>query len=457
MDKSLLSVGLDVGSTTTQLIVSRLHIANRASSFAVPQMEITRREILYKSPVSFTPLQGQDLVDGARLRALVDGEYQAAGLDRKQVDTGAIIITGETGRKENAETVLHSLADHAGDFVVATAGPHLESVLAAKGARADRFSAESGKTVLHMDIGGGTANLALIRGGQIVATGCLNVGGRLVRLDERGAVCYRSPVLNEIFPFECGQIPPAAALQTLCNTLVQALEMAVGLRATTSLLSTLWTSEAGTAWEPPTDVECFSFSGGVAECMAQAFAPFAFGDIGVLLGKALRESRLCRGEFRLAEESIRATVIGAGCHTAQLSGSTVFYQNIPFPLKNLPVITVTAEEQEQESLADLLRQRARMHPGPVLIALPGFPATSYGQIAALAERLSRIDAQEPLLLAMEADMAKALGQALALRLGSHRPILCMDQLQVNAQCYADIGAPVDHALPVVIKTLILEN
>ena len=75
----LLSVGLDVGTTTTQLVVSRLTAENRASTFAVPHMEITARQVVYQSPVYFTPLLGVDRVDGEGIRALLAREYRAAG------------------------------------------------------------------------------------------------------------------------------------------------------------------------------------------------------------------------------------------------------------------------------------------------------------------------------------------------------------------------------------------
>ena len=180
MPETLLSVGLDVGTTSTQLIVSRLAIENRAGSFSVPEMDITRRQVLYKGQVHFTPLLDEAIVDAQALRKLVDEEYLRAGIRREDVDTGAIIITGETSRKENARAVLSQLSGYAGDFVVATAGPDLESVLAAKGAGAVALSRDRGETVLHMVIGGGTSNLSLIRDGKIEKTGCLNVGGRLI-------------------------------------------------------------------------------------------------------------------------------------------------------------------------------------------------------------------------------------------------------------------------------------
>jgi len=143
----LTSVGIDVGTTSTQLVVSRLRVENRASEFAGPEMVIANREIIYRSPVHFTPLVEGKLVDGRKIKEIVEREYQNAGISRGKVDTGAVIVTGETSRRENARTVLAALSEYAGDFVVATAGPDLESVLAAKGSGAVERSRDTGKTV----------------------------------------------------------------------------------------------------------------------------------------------------------------------------------------------------------------------------------------------------------------------------------------------------------------------
>ena len=145
MSEVLLSVGLDVGTTSSQMVLSELTVENRAGSLAVPEMEIAQRKILYKSPIHFTPLLDGDRVDGEKLREIVDSEYEKAGIRKPEVDTGAIIITGETSRKENARTELEQLSGYAGDFVVATAGPALESVLAAKGAGAVEYGKKPGK------------------------------------------------------------------------------------------------------------------------------------------------------------------------------------------------------------------------------------------------------------------------------------------------------------------------
>ena len=450
MDKQLLSVGLDVGTTSTQMVLSRLTVVNRASSFSVPKMEITRREILYKSPVHFTPLSSANLVDGVALRYLVEREYAAAGITRKDVDTGAVIVTGETSRKENARTVLAELSSLAGDFVVATAGPDLESILAARGAGA--FERSKGRRVLHMDIGGGTSNLCLIEDEKVLATGCLNVGGRLLKLNETGRITYRSPVLEGITELDVGDRPTEEQLGQLADTLTSALEMAAGLRSPTELLCKLTTAETGRSWEVPTDV-IPSFSGGVADCIAKDHDLLSFGDIGPVLGRAIRGSALCRGEYFLGEETIRATVIGAGCHSVALSGSTVFYQNICFPMKNIPV--VTGENPDSgEAVRRLLESREEDR---VFLALPGYGSPSYETVKSLARHLAAGFGDRDVFVCLEGDCAKALGQCLRLLLPEDRPCICMDGLSLGGESYLDVGAPVGPALPVVIKTLVLSN
>ena len=443
MSEKLLSVGLDVGTTSTQMILSELTVDNRAGSFAVPEMEIGERKILYKSPIHFTPLIRGELVDGDGIRAIVDAEYEKAGIVKDQVDTGAIIITGETSRKENARVVLDALSDYAGEFVVATAGPDLESILAAKGSGAVEFSERTGKTVLHMDIGGGTSNLALIENGKITATTCLNVGGRLLKMDAGGRTQYVSPVLEGLFSQRIGDYVNQEAVQELAKILVQALEMAAGLRKRTELFENLRTAEAGAAWPEVPAGTVISFSGGVADCIETEQPWLAFGDMGPELGRAIRESRLCRGEYVLGEETIRATVIGAGCHSAQLSGSTVFLQNMELPLKNLPVVESAAE------LAAL--------DGPGVLAIPGIRSPKYEQVAELAGKAAAEFGNRPVLLALQEDMAKALGQQIALRRGKDAQVLCIDRVKLKAGDYLDVGTPVGPALPVVIKTLILSR
>ena len=452
MSESLYSVGLDVGTTSTQMILSKLTVENKASAFAVPEMAITGRRILYESAVHFTPLKSENLVDGQALRQLVLQEYDRAGIVPSQVDTGAVIITGETSRKENAAEVLESLSALAGEFVVATAGPHLESVLAAKGAGAVDYSAESGKTVLHMDIGGGTSNLALIQSGKIVQTGCLNVGGRLIKLREDGVITYVSPVLQPLTDLQVGQKPTQMALEEVCRLLCQVLEMAAGRLPVTPLLKELGTRETESDWVIPAEPVTVSFSGGVADCIEKDHPPFAFGDIGVLLGRQIGGSSLCSGGYVTAKQTIRATVIGAGCHSTQLSGSTVFCRNAKLPKKNMQVIPISRQEDAAAIAAKLSAAETE-----AVLALEGYSAPNYQQVAALAEKLAQAAGGRALYVCLQQDMAKALGQCLSLLLPPHTPCICLDKLSFGQESYLDIGLPVGPCYPVVIKTLVLSN
>ena len=441
MSEKLISLGLDVGTTSTQMVLSELTIENLAGSFAVPEMEIRERKILYKSPVYFTPLVQGELVDGEKIREIVDKEYEKAGISKGNVDTGAIIITGETSRKENARSVLEALSQYAGEFVEATAGPDLESVLAAQGAGAVDFSARTGKRVLHMDIGGGTSNLALIENGKITATTCLNVGGRLVKMDGDGRILYISPVLEGLFGKKVGEVANRGEVQELAEKLTQALEMVGGLREKTELLPKLRTKEVEGLWPEVPKGTIISFSGGVADCIESEKSWLEFGDIGPELGRKIRESHLCQEAYMLGTETIRATVIGAGCHSAQLSGSTVFYQNVAFPLKNLPVV------ESVEALTGL--------DGPGVLVVSG-EALDFAGIRDLAKNLTT-EVKTPVYVAASGDMAKALGVQIALRLGEQAEILCIDRVRLKEGDYLDVGAPVGPALPVVVKTLILSR
>lgn len=428
-------MGLDVGTTSTQLIVSRLEVRNRASDFAVPEWAIVSRRIVYQSPVHFTPLLDESHVDGEGLRALLFEEYAKAGITREQVDTGAVIVTGETSRKENAREVTRALSDFAGDFVVATAGPDLESALAARGSGAVAYSEKTGKTLLHMDIGGGTANLALIESGEIVATGCLNVGGRLVKFREDGGIRYVSPVLKELWD--------GKDVEALCAELSKVLEAAAGL-GEHPWLEALTTP--GTRRLPLNRGEVIpSFSGGVADCIRRDYPPRVFGDIGPSLGKRIREGRLCSGEYYLGEQTIRATVIGAGCHSAMLSGSTVFCRNVGLPLKNLR--TARLEDRPWEGEQDM----------PWVLAIPGEAPPDYGSLSRLAQTLAEKLGNREIRLCLEGDYAQALGQRLALLLGKDAKILCIDRVRLPEGSYLDVGQPLGPAFPVVVKTLIFSG
>ena len=451
MGKTLKSLGLDLGTTTTQLVISELEVENRAPGFTVPRMEIGKRRVLYQSPIHFTPLISGELVDGEDLSELLEREMSKAGVKSEDLDTGAVIVTGETSRKENAETVTRALASAAGKFVVATAGPDLESVLAARGAGAAELSEILGKTVIHLDIGGGTANLALCREGNAEPAGCLNVGGRLVQCDPDGTVTWVSPAVGGITEIRVGERLTEEKAMAFARRLGQALEEALGFREETDLSRKLRTPGAV---KIPLPKGIVSFSGGVADCIEKEMPWLAYGDIGPLLGRAIRESALCRGSYRLGTNTIRATVIGAGCHSVQLSGSTVFLKQEKLPLKDRSVAVLTEEEQNRKNLAELVFQRLE---GKDILFLPGWVSPDYETLCRLADDLVRGFGNRPCRVVLEQDMAKALGVALQLRLPKDREILCLDGLWIPRDSYLDVGEPVGPAVTAVVKTLAFEK
>ena len=474
--EQLLSVGIDIGTSTTQLVISRLTLENRAGPFSVPRIAIGEKEVLYRSAIHFTPLLSETAIDAEGVRAIVAEEYRKSGFRQADISTGAVIITGETARKENARQVLAALSDFAGDFVVATAGPDLESILAARGAGMDEYSKEHHEKILHFDIGGGTSNLAFYENGALTATGCLDVGGRLIKT-ERGRITYVSPALERLGMSVSGVPIPRVGdraeesiLEPVVSALTRALEQAAGLIPPDSLLEALMTRD--TTWTPPDGVDGVSFSGGVADCIwSPPEDAFAYGDIGVLLGRAIAASPAFRraGIVRGAE-TIRATVVGAGSHSTQVSGSTIFYRNVEFPLKNLPVLRLTEDEERSgDALASALRDKAGWFADQggmtqIALSLRGEPNPAYGRIRDLARGIQ--SGMEPLLergmfpvIAVERDMAKVLGQTLWPMLGAEGALLCLDGVSAGSGDYLDIGAPVagGAVLPVVVKTLAFQS
>ncbi len=169
----LRSVGIDLGTTTSQVIFSELEIVNTAGPTSVPHYEFSRRDILYVSPVIFTPFADDGQVEVRALDVFIRQQYELAGLTVKEVESGAIIITGETSKVRNARDTVMTLAAGLGDFVVATAGPHLESVIAGRGSGAGAYSGQNAARVLNIDVGGGTSNYAVFEGGRVIDTACL--------------------------------------------------------------------------------------------------------------------------------------------------------------------------------------------------------------------------------------------------------------------------------------------
>ncbi|MGC1300762.1 MAG: ethanolamine ammonia-lyase reactivating factor EutA, partial [Caulobacteraceae bacterium] len=189
---SLTSVGVDIGSSGTQVIFSRINLRRPGEDLS-SRYVVVSREALYMSPVALTPFESELRIAEQGLGRIIDEAFAAAGLTREDVDTGAVILTGEALRRENAEIISTVLSEHAGEFVCATAGHHMESTLAAYGSGAAQASAEQGLRILNVDIGGGTTKLAVVEGGRVTATAAVHIGGRLQVVDADGVIVRLDP------------------------------------------------------------------------------------------------------------------------------------------------------------------------------------------------------------------------------------------------------------------------
>lgn len=474
----LCSVGIDIGTSTTQLIFSRLGVENTAGYFSIPRAEIVEKKVFYRSPIMDTPLVDERHIDGAALRYLIEQTYADADVVPAQVQTGAVVITGETARRENARTVLEQISSLAGDFVVSTAGPDLESILAGQGSSAQQYSRDHNTVVANLDIGGGTTNIAVFDSGSVIACGCLDIGGRQVSLTADGKihiVCNGARRIAEALrlPVIPGQPADPEALTLLCSKMNELLEQLLGLMPPSDLLGRLATP-GSTPFSLPAHrpIRYLSFSGGVADCILRPPPdPFTYHDIGVLLGREIRRGRLF-GRFQIlsAAETIGATVVGAGTYTTRLSGSTIAYDSGLFPLKNIPVLRLSAE-QESALLSGndrVLREQAvwfmQQNDCPLfLLALEGLADPTYAQLDTLASAIAAglgtaLPEGQPLLVLSHRDMAKALGQLLRQK-AAGRPVIAIDGIEIGSGQFIDLGMPVLNgmAVPAIVKTLIFES
>lgn len=473
-EEKVLSVGIDLGTSTTQMIISELSIQNMASAFTIPRITITDKKVIFRSDIMFTPIFSNNLIDVEKIKDFVSRQYLSAGIGKDDIQIGAVIITGETARKENSSKVLEALSGYAGDFVVATAGPDLESIIAGRGAGAQSHSKEHHNTVVNLDIGGGTTNLAVFYDGEVTDTGCLDIGGRLIKVDKTThKITYLAPKIKEIIAKEQlrlqeGQEVTPQDLQPIISIMVTLLENSVGIGPISPYYDLIITNK-GLAHAR--DIEALSFSGGVADCIEQdnRLDPFMYGDIGLLLGKALKES-LIMSKMNVIKsiETIRATVVGAGAHTAEISGSTITYIEEVLPIKNSPILKLSHQDElgDEHAISEAIAKKMEWYQlenefQAIALGIEGESNPTFNRVQEYAKGIvkgltSMIQRNETLVIIVQQDMAKSLGQCLFGLLPKGYPFVCIDSVRVENGDYIDIGKPVaaGSVLPVVVKTLI---
>lgn len=460
----LRSVGVDIGSSTSHVLFSELTLERQGKRLS-SRYEVVDRHITHRLPVILTPYSQPERVDAEALERFVADSYARAGVDREEVDTGAVITTGEAARKENAPAIVELFARDAGKFVCASAGPHLESMLAAHGSGAAQLSLERGEEVLNVDIGGGSTKLALCRGGGVVETAALRVGARILAW-EAGGRLHRVEEIGARLLREAGGDPRVGAgvsagqLDAVGRTIAAVIAEAIagGYDADDE---EIWMTDALRTRGP---FDTVVFSGGVAEYV-YGRERREFGDLGPRLGRELLER--CRGvEVLASQEGIRATCIGAAQYTIQVSGNTIFLSDPDMlPVRNVPVAAVpVVETASAELVAEAVRRSlARLdaeREGVVALAVEWPHGTDHASLTALcqgiATALGRKDGSAPVLVVLDVDVANVVGRLLRDECDVHAPIVCIDEVELRELDYVDLGAllPDQHVVPLVVKSLV---
>ena len=369
--------------------------------------------------------------------------------------------------------MLKSLSDFAGDFVVSAAGPDMESLIAGKGSGAWQYSMDHHCRVANLDIGGGTTNVVLFEDGETLARGCLDIGGRLICMNPQGIITKVSPAaavmaqaagVSVSVGDRCDELKLTAVTRQMAAALNAYL--GVGTKDIDAILRQIKTP-GSSDFPVPEKVQAVFFSGGVADLIYHESADtWAYGDIGVLLGRAIRESRLFT-DFQKMEpgETIRATVVGAGTYTTTISGSTITYSGDIFPLKNIPVIKLDEELQETcfAGETEPVIRRIQWVLGQndaerFILAMPGKRDPGYTEMkraaAAIRQIMDRVQPPgEPILLVIESDIAKAMGQMIRQQPDLKRQVVAIDSIHVEDGEYVDMGKPMMNGMviPVVVK------
>lgn len=470
----LRTVGIDVGSSTSHLLISRLRLMRQNQTLS-SRFAVAEREILYASPILLTPYIEGNRIDAAALADFIADGFKAAEIDPEDIDTGAVILTGEAIKRENARAIADVFAADTGKFVCASAGHNFEAILSAYGSGAVRQARITGRSILNVDIGGGTSKLTMIDRGRILGTATINVGGRLLAFDTELRLTRMEDaariVADELgLSLEVGRIVRRADLALVAGRLADALLEAVRGAVLGPLASKLMlTPELAR----PVAFDVLTFSGGVAEYL-YGHESRDFGDIAQLLAAAVQERIDAAGLQSFVRESaqrIRATVIGAAQFTVQVSGSTI-HVSAPdlLPLRNLQVVRPTMPRQPTPgTLAASIRTalgRFDVLDGDRAVALmfewSGDP--SYRWVRWFTEELrsalpQTLDRRLPLVMVFDRDVGKLLGSVVEDELAADRLVVSVDGLQLREFEYIDIGKVLQPSgsVPVAIKSLLFPH
>jgi ethanolamine utilization protein EutA len=465
----ILSVGVDVGSSTSHLVFSNL-LLKRDEDSVTRRFNIEERNIIYEGRITNTPLLDDNTIDIDKLTDFFAEEYTLAGIDPADIQTGAVIVTGESARKQNAKQIAAALSNDAGKFVAATAGPNFESLIAAMGSGAASRSRNENKTILSCDIGGGTSNIAITRNGETYSTSCISVGGRLLGVDPGGKIWRIDPPAAMVMAhlglkYSIGDKISKKDIESIAAKFAEVLLEVVSGPADSQLARQLMQTED---LDFSGNIDEYAFSGGVAELIYGGLTNFS--DIGHILADKIKllTPKLKAPVVELPNK-IRATVIGAGAYSLSISGCSGFKDDqVTFPLRNIPVLRVDIDQSRlsMEHVAAQINtsfKRFDLREGDETIALyfKNPVRNSYPQLELFAQSIeaalsNTIENDRPVILIFETDIACSVGNVIRRETDLKTNLLALDELKIKEGDWIDIGEPLvgDQVYPVTVKSLV---
>jgi ethanolamine utilization protein EutA len=464
----LTSVGVDIGSSTSHLVFSRLELTLEGSRYRV-----TKRDILNESQILLTPYVDDTRIDVEALETFINDQYKTAKIRREDVDTGALILTGVAVRRRNARAIAELFAQEAGKFVAVSAGDGLEATMAAHGSGAVAHSQKMGGVVLNIDIGGGTSKFAICNNGKVQEVSAIDIGARLLAFDNDGAIVRIEEAGRKHagwagFSVELGQKIPAENLRKMISGMTEKLFTMLKPESINEDIK-------GLLRLPPLsykgEIDCVMFSGGVSEFIYNR-AKTSFGDLGPLLAEEVHKRAGDLGLLVMEPNArIRATVIGASQYTVQVSGNTIFITpEDAVPVRNVAVVAPEfplnqddfTKEAVRDALMSALRRLDLLHGRqPLAVAFHWDGSATFFRLqsfcSGVAEGLNDIFAKgHPLVLVNDGDIGGIVGLHFQEELQLQTPIISIDGIALSDFDYIDIGALIQSsgAVPVVIKSLI---
>ena len=472
----LTTVGVDIGSSTSHLMFARVHL-QRLSEALSSRFVVVGRDVLWRSPILLTPYRPDYTIDADVLRAFVADGYTAANLTADDIDSGAVILTGEALKRANARAIAELFAAESGKFVCASAGHNLEAVMAAHGSGAVKLSKTENKTFLNVDIGGGTTKLALCRGGEIVGNAAIAIGGRLLALGADDELVRIEGPAQQIAGAIGIELTPGMAMdpddrRAFVRKMVDVLVAHIGQEEPDDLARDLLVTPP-LLLSPTPDV--VAFSGGVSEYIFERESE-KHGDLGSAfahhLHHALTDKRVPYPVYDPGQ-GIRATVVGASQFSVQVSGNTIMISNdAVLPLRNVPVVNmrlaldddIESDRVAAEIANALTRNDIDAADGDVALAFRWQGLPLHARLHRLADGIHQglkgtITGGRPVILMMDGDAGKTLGGILRNEFAVRNEIISIDGVQLTDLDYVDIGEMIQptEVVPLVIKSLLFSS